>query len=133
MKRHTAAALLILSSCGAPEDALVSRCTNEVLSLFTECELHAIKLKEPRSSYVDANTKNEKVSITATFSVVKGTVTVVIPGCAEGGTAEVRAGQSAAVQCEARINPRTYRFEVEARPGDGGAEGFAAKLSFKAI
>ena len=133
MKRRTAAALLILSSCAPPEDALVSSCTTEALSLWTECKLHATKLDQPRSAYIDANTKNQNVSITATFSVMKGSVTVAIPGCAEGGTVQVAAGQSTEVQCEARINPRTYRWEVEARPGDGGAEGFAGKVSFKAI
>jgi hypothetical protein len=134
MKRYALVGLVMLSSgCRAPEDALVSSCTTSVLSLSTECTLRATKLPDSRSSYIDANTKNFKVRVVATFTVAKGRVEVAIPGCEEGGRAQVDPDRPASLQCDAAINRSTFEFTVKARPLEGVAEGFAGKLSFKAI
>jgi hypothetical protein len=133
MKRHALIGLVILSGCRAPEDALVSRCNTGMLSLITECELRATKLPASRSAYIDANTKNFKVRVSATFTVAKGRAEVAIPGCAEGGRAQVEPDRPAVVQCDTTINRSDFEFKVEARPLDGSAEGLAGKLSFRPI
>jgi hypothetical protein len=133
MHRYAIVGAVMLSSCRAPEDALVSSCTTSVLSLSTECELRATKLPESRSSYIDANTKNFKVRVGATFTVAKGRVEVAIPGCAEGGRAEVAPDRPASVQCDAAISRSDFEFAVTARPLEGVAEGLAGKLTFRPI
>ena len=133
MKRGALVGLAVLASSCAPEDALVSRCSTSILSLSTECELSAVRLVQPRSSYLDGNTKNFKIRLSATFSVQKGHVDVAIPGCVEGGRAEVTAERPASVSCDVVLSRSTFQFKVEAKPRDGGAEGFAGRLTFKAI
>lgn len=134
MKRYALVGVVILSSCRAPEDALVSRCNTPALSLITECTLRATKLPASRSSYIDANTKNFKVRVSGTFSVQKGRVDVAIPGCADGGRAQVAPDHPVSVECDAAINRNDFTFAVQARPGDGeAAEGFEGKLSFRPI
>jgi hypothetical protein len=124
---------LPLAACAPPEDALVSSCTTAMLSLSTECKLRAAKLPQVRYSYIDANTKNFKVRVSGTFSVQKGRVTVALPGCTEGGSAEVTVERPGSIQCDAALNRSDFTFAVEAKPGEGGAEGFAGSLTFKAI
>jgi hypothetical protein len=133
MKRQALVGLVVLSGCSAPEDAFVSRCNTPALSLITECTLRATKLPDSRFAYIDANTKNFKVRVSATFTVAKGRVEVAIPGCAEGGRAEVAPDRPASLQCDSTINRNDFEFAVRARPLDGAAEGLAGKLSFKAI
>ena len=133
MKRLVLIGLVILSGCRAPEDALVSSCTTSVLSLYTECKLRATKLPASRTAYIDANTKNLKVRVSATFTVAKGRAEVAIPGCAEGGRALVEPDRPASLQCDATINRNDFEFAITARPLDGVAEGLAGKLSFRAI
>jgi hypothetical protein len=133
MKRITLTAFVLASACSAPDDALVHSCKTGMLSLFTECEVRAKVLRQPRSAYIDGNTKNFKVRVSATFTVVKGRVAVAVPGCGEIGRAEVSPEHAAAFECEAVLNRSTYRFEVEAKPIAGDAEGFAGKLRFRAI
>jgi hypothetical protein len=133
MNRLALLGLAILSACRAPEDALVSRCNKGMLSLVTECELRATKLPASRSAYIDADTKNFKVRVSATFTVAKGRAEVAIPGCAEGGRAQVEPDRPASVQCDTAINRSDFEFAVVARPLDGPAEGLAGKLSFKPI
>ena len=65
--------------------------------------------------------------------MLKGRVTVALPDCAAGGSAEVTVGRPASVQCDAALNRSTFAFTLEARPGEGGAEGLAGKLTFKPI
>jgi hypothetical protein len=124
---------LPLAGCAPPEDALVVSCTTAITSLSTECQVKAAKLPQVRYSYIAADTKNSKVRVSATFSVRKGRVTVAFPGCAEGGSAEVTVERPAEVQCDAALNRSTFAFTLEAKPGEGGAEGLAGSLSFKAI
>ena len=133
MKRLALIGLVILSGCRAPEDALVSSCTTSVLSLSTECKLRATKLPAVRSSWIDANTKNFRVRVSGTFSVQKGRVTVTLPGCREGGSAEATAARPASLECDAAISRSDFTFAVRASPVDGVAEGFAGQLSFKPI
>ena len=123
----------MLSACRAPEDALVSSCTTSVLSLSTECKLRATKLPASRNAYIDANTKNFKVRVSATFTLAKGRAEVAIPGCAEGGRAEVAPERPASLQCDTTLNRSDFEFAVTARPLDGVAEGLAGKLSFRPI
>jgi hypothetical protein len=126
---------LPLAACAPPEDALVSSCTTAMLSLSTECRLRAVKLPQSRSfySHIDANTKNFKVRVSATFSVQKGRVTVAIPGCTEGGSAEVTVERPASIQCDTALNRSTFTFAVVAKTGEGAAEGFAGSLTFRPI
>jgi hypothetical protein len=124
---------LPLAGCAPPEDALVASCTTGMTSLSTECQLKAAKLPGPRYSYIDADTKNFKVRVSGTFSVRKGRVTVALPGCTEGGSAEVTVGRPASLQCDAALNRSNFTFAIEARPGDGGAEGLAGSLTFQPI
>jgi hypothetical protein len=133
MKRYALAGLAMLAGCSAPEDALVSRCNTGVLSLVTECELRATKLPASRNAYIDANTKNFKVRVSATFTVTKGRVEVTIPGCGEPGRVEVAPDRAASVECDAAINRSDFEFAVVARPLDGSAEGLAGKLSFRPV
>jgi hypothetical protein len=133
MKRLALAGLVMLSACRAPEDALVASCTTGALSLITECKLRATKLPASRISHIDAETKNFKVRVSATFTVQKGRVTVAIPGCGEGGSREVTPDRPASLDCDAAINRSTYEFAVVARPLEGTAEGLAGKLSFRPI
>ena len=136
MKRSALVGVAVLaSSCRAPEDALVSRCTTAMLSLSTECEVSAVRLVQPRSSYLDGNTKNFRIRLSATFSVQKGRVDVAIPACVAGGDgrAEVTAERPASVSCDVALNRSTFRFEVEAKPREGSAEDFAGRLTFKPI
>jgi hypothetical protein len=134
MKRSVLVGMALLaSSCSAPEDALVSRCSTAMLSLSTECEVSAVRLVQPRSSYLDGNTKNFKIRLSGTFSVQKGRVDVAIPGCVEGGRAEVTPEQTASLSCDVVLNRSTFRFEVAATPREGGAEGFTGRLTFKPI
>jgi hypothetical protein len=102
-------------------------------SLSTECQLKAAKLPGPRYAYIDADTKNFKVRVSGTFSVRKGRVTVALPGCTEGGSAEVAVGRPASVQCDAALNRSNFTFAIEARPGEGGAEGLAGSFTFRPI
>jgi hypothetical protein len=124
---------LPLAGCAPPEDALVTSCTAGVTSLSTECRLRATRLPGPRFSTIDAGTKNFEVRVSATFSVRKGRVTVAIPGCTEGGSAEVTVERPVSVQCDASLNRSTFAFAVEARPGEGGAEGLDGSLTFRPI
>jgi hypothetical protein len=133
MKRYALVGLVLLSGCRAPEDALVSSCNSPALSLITECKLRATKLPAQRISYIDAETKNFKVRVSASFSVQKGRVTVAIPGCGDAGTSEVTPERPASLECDATINRSTYEFAVVARPLEGTAEGLAGKLSFRPI
>jgi len=124
---------LPLAGCAPPEDALVASCKTGLTSLSTECQLRAARLPGPRYSYIDADTKNFKVRVSGTFSVQKGRVTVAVPGCTEGGRAEVTVERPASVQCDAALNRSTFTFAIEARPGEEGAEGFAGSLTFQPI
>ena len=124
---------LPLAACAAPEDSLVSSCTTAMLSLSTECKLRATKLQQVRYSHIDANTKNFKVRVSATFSVQKGRVTMAIPGCTEGGSAEVTVERPGSIQCDTELNRTTFTFAVRAKPGEGGAEGLAGRLTFRPI
>jgi hypothetical protein len=133
MKRYALAGLAMLGGCSAPEDAFVSRCSSSALSLITECELRATKLPESRSAYIDANTKNFKVHVSATFTVAKGRVEVAIPGCADGGRVEIAPEKPGSVECDAAINRSDFEFAVVARPLDGSAKGLAGKLSFRPV
>lgn len=133
MKRSWLPALALLPGCSAPDDALVSRCTTSILSVVTECEVTATRLDQPRSSYLDANTKNFRVHVSAALSVRKGRVAVSVPGCAEGGRVEVAADKPASLECDVAINRSTYRFEVQASPVGGQAEGFAAQVKHRPI
>jgi hypothetical protein len=65
--------------------------------------------------------------------VRKGRVTVAVPACTEGGSAEVTAGRPASVQCDAALNRSNFTFAIEARPGEGGAEGLVGSLTFQPI
>lgn len=133
MKRITLAALVLTAACSAPEDALVHSCTTSVLSLFTECEVRAKVLRQPRSSSIDSGTKNFKVRLSATLTVAKGRVAFAVPGCGENGRAEVSAERPASLECDAENNRSTSRFQVQAKPIGGDAEGFVAKLRFRPI
>ena len=124
---------LPLAGCAPPQDALVASCKTGLTSLSTECQLRAARLPGPRYSYIDADTKNFKVRVSGTFSVQKGRVTVAVPGCTEGGRAEVTVERPASVQCDAALNRSTFTFAIEARPGEEGAEGFAGSLTFQPI
>jgi hypothetical protein len=124
---------LPLASCAPPQDALVVSCTTAITSLSTECQVRAAKLPEVRYAYVSADTKNFKVRVSATFSVLKGRVSVAFPGCTEGGSAEVTVERPASVQCDAAINRSTFAFTIEAKPREGGAEGLAGSLTFRPI
>src|SRR5688572_1701929 len=130
MKRSALLGLAVLASSCVPEDALVSSCSTSILSLSTECKLSAVRLVQPRSSYLDGNTKNFKIRLSATFSVQKGHVDVAIPGCVAGGSAEVTAERPASVSCDVALSRSTFQFKVEAKPREGGAEGFAGRLTF---
>jgi hypothetical protein len=134
MKRRSWMLLALpLAACAPPEDALVASCTSPMLSLSTECRLRATRLPESRRTYIDAETKNFKVRVSATFSVQKGRVIVAIPGCTEGGAAEVTVEQQGSIQCDATISRSDFTFAVMARPGEGVAEGFAGHLTFRPI
>jgi hypothetical protein len=124
---------LPLAGCAPPQDALVVSCTTAITSLGTECQIRAAKLPQVRYAYIDAGTKNFKVRVSATFSVRKGGVTVTIPSCTEGGSAEVTVERPASVQCDAALNRSNFTFAIEARPAGGGAEGLAGSLTFKPI
>jgi hypothetical protein len=125
--------LLPLTGCAPPQDALVVSCTTAITSLSTECQVRAAKLPDVRYASVTADTRNFKVRLSATFSVLKGRVALAFPGCAEGGSAEVTVDRPASVQCDVALNRSTYSFTLEARPGEGGAEGLTGRLSFKPI
>lgn len=101
--------------------------------MVTECEVSAKRLNQPRSSYLDGNTKNFRVHVSATLSVQKGRVAVAIPGCAEGGRVEVGADQPASIECDATLNRSTFRFEVGASPVGGEAEGVLAQVKHRPI
>ena len=133
MKRYALVGVVMLSGCSAPEDAFVSRCSSSALSLITECELRATKLPASRNAYIDANTKNFKVRVSATFTVAKGRAEVAIPGCADGGRVEIAPDKPGSMECDAAINRNDFEFAVVARPLEGAAEGLAGKLSFRAI
>jgi hypothetical protein len=133
MKRLVLVGLVLTSACSAPEDALVHRCQTSVLSLFTECEVRAKVLREPRSSSIDSGTKNFKVRLSATLTVAKGRVAFAVPGCRENGRAEVSAERPASLECDAENNRSTSRFAVQAQPIGGDAEGFVANLRFRPI
>lgn len=120
-----------LSACGAPPDALVHSCKTEMLSVVTRCELTAEALPASRSAYIDGNTKNERIALSGTFSVRKGRVTVSVPAC-ENAAVVVTPDQPGTIRCDARLNRNTFRFEVEATPGEGGAEGLSGRLEFRA-
>jgi hypothetical protein len=125
---------LPLAGCAPPEDALGWSCKPATItSLSTECQVEAAKLPALRYAYVRADTKNFKVRVSATFSVVKGRVAVTFPDCAEGGSAEVTVERPASVQCDAAVNRSTFTVTIEARPGEGGAEGLAGTLTIKPI
>lgn len=124
---------LPLGGCAPPPDALVVSCTTAITSLSTECKVRAAKLPEVRYAYVSAGTKNFKVRVSAKFSVAKGRVAVTFPGCAEGGSAEVTVDRPASLQCDAAVDRSKYEFAIEARPGEGGAEGLAGTLTFRPI
>jgi hypothetical protein len=123
--------LAALSSCGAPGDALVHSCRTEMLSLFTRCELTVETLPASRSAFIDGNTKNERVALSGTFSLRKGRVTVSVPAC-ENARVEVTPDGPATIRCDPRLNRNTFRFEVVASPGEGGAEGLSGHLEFRA-
>jgi hypothetical protein len=125
--------ILVLASACAPDDALVHSCQTGMLTLFTECQVRAKVLRVPRSSSIDSGTKNFKVRVSATFSVEKGTVEVALPGCADGGRAEVAPGRAASLECDVTLNRSTYRFEVRAKPVAGDAEAFSGQLRFRPI
>ena len=132
MKRIALAALALASAC-APDDALVHSCTSSVLSLYTECEVRAKVLRQPRSSSIDSGTKNFKVRLSAALTVAKGRVAFAVPGCGESGRAEVSPERPASLECDAENNRSTSRFQVQANPIGGDAEGFVAKLRFRPI
>jgi hypothetical protein len=132
MKRIALAALALASAC-APDDALVHSCTTSMLSLYTECEVRAKVLRQPRSSSIDSGTKNFKVRVSAALTVAKGRVAFAVPGCGESGRAEVSAERPASLECDAENNRSTSRFQVQAKPIGGDAEGFVAKLRFRPI
>src|SRR5687768_4930679 len=115
MKRMALAALALGTAC-APDDALLHSCTTSMLSLFTECEVKAKILREPRSSSIDSGTKNFKVRLSATLTVAKGRVAFAVPGCGERGRAEVSAERPASFECDAEINRSNSRFQVQANP-----------------
>jgi hypothetical protein len=125
--------MLPLAGCAPPQDALVVSCTTAISSLSTECQVRAAKLPDVRYASVTAGTKNAKVRVSATFTVLAGRVALALPGCAEGGNAEVTVDRPASVQCDVALDRSTYAFSLEARPGEGGAEGLAGTLSFKPI
>src|SRR5689334_22557972 len=133
MKRIVLGVLVLGSAGCAPDDALVHSCTTSVLSLFTECEVKAKVLRQPRSSFIDSGTKNFKVRLSATLTAAKGRVAFTVPGCGESGRAEVSAEHPAALECDAENNRSTSRFQVQAQPIGGDAEGFVAKLRFRPI
>jgi|SRR5687768_2535907 hypothetical protein len=133
MKRIALGALVLASAGCAPDDALVHSCQTSILSLYTECELRAKVLRVPRSSSIDAGTKNFKVRVSATFAVAKGTVAVAVPGCGDAGRAEVAPDRTASLECDATLNRSTFRFAVEAKPVAGEAEGFEGKVRFRPI
>jgi hypothetical protein len=133
MKRPWILLALPLAACAAPEDALVSSCHTPTLSLITECKLRATRLPTVRYAYMDANTKNFKVRVSGTFTVQKGRVNVAVPGCEEGGRAEVTVERPASIQCDTALNRNDFTFAVRAEPVEGSAEGFAGSVTFKAI
>ena len=107
-------------------------CTTAITSLSTECQFRAAKLPEVRYAYVSADTKNFKVRVSATFSVLKGASTWPSPVARRAATQ--RSGRTAAsVQCDAAINRSTFAFTIEAKPREGGAEGLAGSLTFRPI
>jgi hypothetical protein len=133
MKRIALVGLVLASGCHAPDDALVHSCRTSVLSLFTECEATAKVLREPRIASIDSGTKNFKVRLSATLTVSKGRVAFAVPGCGETGRAEVSPEGPASFECDAENNRSTSRFQVQAKPIGGDAEGFVAKLRFRPI
>ncbi len=130
MRRMLALGLL-LSACDAPKDTLVQRCIGEMFSQGGRCEVTAGKLARNQTAYLDANTKNMKVRVDASFTVAKGKVTVVFPGCEQGGRADVTPEQPATLECDASVNRRNFTFSLETYTT--GAEGFSSVVNYKPL
>lgn len=128
MKRYALLGLVVLAGCGATDTFLVSTCTTGkgLLSSGTECELKAVRLTKARSSSLEADSLQVRVS--ATFTVQTGRVTVVLPGCPWGGTVEVAAGTPKSIECN--VTTSGNRIVVKATPGEGGATGFVGHVTF---
>lgn len=124
---------LLACGCDAPKTALVQRCKRGLLSTETRCELSAQKLTRNQTVFIEANTKNLKVHVDASFTVTGGRVTVVFMACGEGGRVDVVPGAPVKVSCDAAVNRNDFSFPVDAWVGSGGAEGLAGELTFRAL
>lgn len=133
MRRGWRVGFLVLSACGPPPDALVSRCTRSPLSIATQCALSAVRLGRARSAYLDPGASIATVHVSATLSVARGLVLVSLPGCAAGGEARAAPAAAASLECDAKIDRGHGKLELRATPVGGEAEGFACVLEFKPV
>lgn len=95
------------------------------------CEVTAGKLARNQTAYIDANTKNEKVHVNASFTVAKGKVTVLLMGCDQGGRVDITPEQPGTLECDASVNRRTFTFALDTYTKE--AEGFASVVNFKPL
>jgi hypothetical protein len=121
----------LLAACGAPPDALVSRCSTPALSLVTTCELTAGVLRQERSAFIDGGSGNARVRVKARFAVRTGQVTVALP-CANGRYT-VTPDEPVAFECEATIDRGSQKIRIDATPNTPGPEGLSGTLELRPL
>lgn len=130
MNRGAWLALVLLTACDAPQDALVQRCTTEVTSNTPHCTLSAEALSRNQVASFASGTKNQKVRVTGTFTLREGRVALVLLSCARHARVDVTPGDPARIDCEAELDRSTYRFSIDTFTLSGTAKGLAGDFEF---
>lgn len=128
MSRRALLSLLFLAACDAPKHALVQRCTREFTSNVTRCTLTGQSLSRNQVASFDANTKNQKVKVTGTFTLGEGRVALVLMSCARHARVDVTPGEPARIECEPELDRNTFQFTLDTFTLSDTAKGLEGQL-----
>ncbi|MET0552239.1 MAG: hypothetical protein ABW221_04325 [Vicinamibacteria bacterium] len=129
---HVSVALFTacLAACGAPPDALVSRCSTPALSVVSTCQLTAQILRQERSAFIDGGTST-RVQLKARFEVKTGQVTIALP-CVNGRFT-VTPDEPLSIECEATVDRGNQKIRIDATPATPGPQGLSGTLELRPL